>query len=169
MNYDQAFIIVVGIEGGLSLDPNDRGNWTGGAVGSGQLKGTKYGVSAMAYPNEDIANLTIDRAKLLFKQDYWDRVSGDDIPAVIAFGMFDAAVNEGVGGSIKLVQKALGVTVDGVLGPQTLARLNAANVGVFSRTFAIERIVAYSSMVLWHADGDGWVGRVLDVYRQSIM
>ena len=35
-----------GHEGGLSLDPNDRGNWTGGKKGSGELRGTKYGIAA---------------------------------------------------------------------------------------------------------------------------
>src|SRR5271168_855735 len=124
MNFDEAFTIVVGEEGSLSLDRSDRGNWTSGVVGVGQCNGTKFGISAMAYPNEDIANLTLDRAKFLFKRDYWDRVSGDDIPAVVALGLFDAAVNEGVGGSIKLGQAALGVTVDGVLGPGTKAALN---------------------------------------------
>lgn len=169
MNFDQAFAIVVGEEGKLSLDPSDRGNWTSGIVNVGQLKGTKYGVSAMVYPNEDIANLTLDRAKLLFKRDYWDRVSGDDIPAVVALGLFDAAINEGVEGSVKLGQKALGLVADGLLGQQTLARLQGVDARIFARQFAIERIVAYAAMAYWLKDHDGWVGRVIDIYRQMVM
>ena len=46
-------------EGGFTNDPNDRGNWTSGKIGVGELKGTKYGISAMAYPLEDIKNIGI--------------------------------------------------------------------------------------------------------------
>ena len=30
MNFDKAFELVIGAEGGYTKDPNDRGNWTGG-------------------------------------------------------------------------------------------------------------------------------------------
>jgi len=43
MNFDLAFDRVIGHEGGYTDDPRDRGNWTGGATGRGELKGTKYG------------------------------------------------------------------------------------------------------------------------------
>ena len=39
MNYDEAFKITVGHEGGLTLHRQDRGNWTSGKVGVGELKG----------------------------------------------------------------------------------------------------------------------------------
>lgn len=169
MNYDQAFGIVVGIEGALSTDRNDPGNWTGGGVGRGFFLGTKYGVSAAAYPNEDIPNLTLDRAKLIFKRDYWDRVHGDAIPALVALGLFDAAVNEGVGESIKLAQKALGLVADGVLGPATLSGLSAVNGHTFARQFAIARIERYASDPNWERYDGGWTGRVLDIYTQMVM
>lgn len=169
MNFDQAFAFIVGEEGKLSTDPGDKGNWTGGRVNVGTLKGTKYGISAAAYPNEDIANLSLDRAKSFAKRDYWDHVSGDSLPAVIAFGLFDAAYNEGVSESIRLAQKALGLTVDGVFGQATFRGLVGCNVLIFARRFAIARIVAYASLAYWVQDHDGWVGRVLDVYRQMIM
>ncbi len=168
MNFDDAYAFTVGEEGGLSLAPGDPGNWTGGRTGAGTLKGTKYGVSAKAYPNEDIANLTLDRAKLLFKRDYWDKVSGDDLPAVVAFGLFDTAVNEGVVGSLVLAQKALGLGADGVLGPHTLAALKAVDPKRFARQFSLMRIIAYSGMVLWPTEKDGWVGRVLDVHARML-
>jgi hypothetical protein len=39
------------VEGGLSMDERDPGNWTGGAIGKGELRGTKYGISAQTYPH----------------------------------------------------------------------------------------------------------------------
>lgn len=169
MNFDQAFGIIVGEEGTLSVIPSDKGNWTGGQVNVGTLKGTKYGISAAAYPFEDIPNLTLARAKFLAKRDYWDYFSGDAIPAALAFGLFDAGFNEGVGEATRLAQKALGIAVDGVLGRATIAGLLNCNVPKFARSFAIARIVAYASLAYWVQDHDGWTGRVLDVYRQMIM
>ena len=69
-NFDRMFDIVVGHEGGYTANPADRGNWTGGAIGSGTCRGTRFGISAAAYPGLDIANLTIDAAKALYQRDY---------------------------------------------------------------------------------------------------
>jgi hypothetical protein len=50
------------------MDGKDPGNWTGGKVGKGQLKGTKYDVSAAAFPKENIAGLTKDKAIAIYKR-----------------------------------------------------------------------------------------------------
>jgi lysozyme family protein len=47
-DFNIAFELTVGHEGGYSNNPDDPGNWTGGDVGEGQLKGTKYGVSGLS-------------------------------------------------------------------------------------------------------------------------
>lgn len=95
-NFDFAFAIVVKIEGGFSDDPTDRGNWTGGAPGRGSLKGTKYGLSAAVYPREDIVNLTPERVKAIFKEDYWDRHECDKVEWGKALTIFDTSVNGGL-------------------------------------------------------------------------
>jgi hypothetical protein len=46
MGFDRAFEETIGLEGGFSRNPDDNGNWTGGRRGLGELKGTKYGISA---------------------------------------------------------------------------------------------------------------------------
>src|SRR5260370_5459027 len=53
-------------EGGFQNRSDDPGNFTP----AGEQKGTKYGISARAYPNEDIKNLTKQRAAELFQRDY---------------------------------------------------------------------------------------------------
>lgn len=168
MSFADAFAFTVGEEGGLSMDPKDPGNWTGGKVGIGVLKGTKYGISAAQYPSLDIANLTLDQAQGIYKPDYWDKVSGDLIPDAIAGALFDTAVNEGPATAIHAAQKALGIPADGVAGPQTIAALNAVSISKFARAFAIFRIVQYSTMQLWSEDHDGWVGRVIDLYARMV-
>ena len=61
--------IVLDIEGNdqISTDRNDTGNYRP----DGTFVGTKYGISARAYPNVDIVNLTQEDALALYYRDYW--------------------------------------------------------------------------------------------------
>jgi lysozyme family protein len=67
-------------------------------IGKGQCKGTKYGISAMTYPDLDIRNLTLDQAKAIYKRDWWDRINADDLHPAIVFQVWDFAVNAGMNG-----------------------------------------------------------------------
>jgi hypothetical protein len=49
-NFERCMDEVFKHEGGLSLIRADPGNWTGGKVGKGELRGTKYGIAAHAHP-----------------------------------------------------------------------------------------------------------------------
>jgi lysozyme family protein len=99
---------VIELEGGYVDDPTDRGGET------------KYGISKKAYPNEDIKNLTIERAKQLYIQDYVKPCKADLLNKDIQYAHFDAAVNHGVKGAAKILQRASGVKDDGIIGKITL-------------------------------------------------
>jgi len=158
--FDFAFTRTVGHEGGLSLDRNDRGNWTSGVIGQGELRGTKYGIASHAYPTLDIRGLTIEQAKAIYRRDYWDRIKADQLPAALAVDVFDAAVNMGVSQATRMMQRALGVTADGLIGPQTIAAAGAANPERFRRLFAAEWLGFYTDLPGWPHFGKGWVRRV---------
>jgi len=161
-NFEKAFAIVVGVEARLSLDPNDPGNWTGGARGAGVLKGTKYGISAKAYPNEDIANLTLDRAQALYRADYWNKVSGDALPYPLCLLVFDCAVNQGEGIARTRMQTALGVVADGVIGPKTIAAAQASTVEHWGAFMTLRRH-RYEQSPDYPRYGDGWSNRLFIV------
>ena len=76
--------LVVGEEGGFTADPTDSGNWTGGAPGRGECRGTRWGISAAAYPLLDIARLQLTDAQAIYRRDYWDRLQGDALPPALA-------------------------------------------------------------------------------------
>ena len=132
MSFESALKKTLHMEGGLSLDPDDSGNWTGGAKGSGELKGTKYGISAAQYPSEDIKNLTPNRAASLYKRDYWDSINLDNIlNETLQEKLFDTAVNQGIQTAVILLQNAVNalqpdtpISVDGVVGPVTIQAAN---------------------------------------------
>lgn len=158
-SYVYAFAKVIEAEGGLSLDPKDNGNWTGGREGIGELKGTHLGISASAYPDEDIKNLTLDRAKFLYKRDYWDKVEGDKLPDPLCHFVFDAAVNQGVVPAQRMLQTALKVKVDGNIGPKTLAAAKGMNHETCA-VFMTLRAYRYMSTYRFDMYGEGWFKRL---------
>src|SRR5574337_1062858 len=93
MEFSEAFQRLLGNEGSYSDDPADPGNWTGGKVGEGELRGTKYGISAKTYPALDIAHLTAEQAQAIYYADYWMAHKLDQLPDVLRFDVFDGAVN----------------------------------------------------------------------------
>jgi lysozyme family protein len=157
------FAILIGEEGGLSREASDPGNWTGGRIGVGNLAGTKYGISAAAYPDVDIVGLTLNAARAIYVRDYWDQIEGDDVPPQAALILFDSAVNNGVSCAVEYMQMALGVKVDGVLGDGTRTARVAA-VARDARGFAVEvlarRIDAMGNLSGWEEFGLGWSRRV---------
>ncbi|WP_423396018.1 glycoside hydrolase family 108 protein [Burkholderia sp. LMG 21824] len=157
--FDQAFALVVGAEGGFSTDQNDPGNWTGGHVGVGVFKGTKYGISAASYPNLDIANLSVDDAKAIYGTDYWSAACCDQMPWPLALFMFDCAVNQGVGTAKMTLQQALGVVADGVIGPVTLAAAQSADVEHVA-LFMAQRGIRYTHSPIFPSNGLGWFKRL---------
>jgi lysozyme family protein len=160
MNFDEAFQRVVGHEGKYQEDRADRGNWTSGIIGVGELRGTKFGISAMAYPHLDIKNLTLAQAKDIYKRDYWDRAKMGEYDPGFAFQVFDAQVNHGPGNAIRFLQRAVGVADDGSVGRLTLAAVKATSVTDLVMLFNSERLAFITRLEKFQRYGGGWVNRV---------
>ena len=169
-SFDQAFEFVVGHEGGYTADRRDRGNWTSGKIGVGQLKGTKFGVSAMSYPDLDIKNLTVEDAKAIYLKDYWEKVRSDDLPVGVDYLVFDIAVNHGVRDAIQWLQLAAGTNPDGVFGPQTLAAVQRRDPLRLIEEIGVTRQMDYIALKSWPTYGKGWTRRGYGVVvRATIM
>jgi lysozyme family protein len=168
--YDNAFRAVVGEEGGFTANPADPGNWTGGACGSGRCVGTKYGISAAAYPTLDIAALTLDDAQTIYRRDYWDKMQGDNLPPALALLVFDAAVNSGVSRAVRWLQSAIGVKADGVLGAVSLAaaRNSAGHGAAVLAEFQAQRLMFLAGLPTWRTFGLGWARRLCRMQYEAL-
>jgi len=158
--FEHAFRVVIGEEGGYTADPADPGNWTGGAPGRGECRGTCWGISAAAYPALDIAGLGLPGARAIYRRDYWDRVRGGDLPPALALLVFDAAVNNGVGRAVRWLQAAAGVAADGALGPATLAAVRARPGPALCAEVQAQRLVFMAALPTWPHFGLGWARRL---------
>jgi hypothetical protein len=88
---------------------------------------TKYGVDQRSHPNEDIKNLTKERATQIYWDSYWTPVKADQLKDGVAEVVCNIGVNAGKGRAIKWLQQACNVDVDGVIGPKTLTAANLQN------------------------------------------
>jgi len=146
--WDTSINITLGFEGGYVNNPNDKGGET------------KYGISKKAYPDLDIANLTIEQAKEIYKRDYWDRCKCAFIPDALSMALFDFAVNSGTKRAIRYLQRALGVTVDGVMGNQTIGACNRIPTKYVFEKFIQYRLDYLQNLNGWKYFGNGWGRRV---------
>lgn len=160
VTFDVAFERLIGHEGKFTDDSKDKGNWTGGRVGTGELKGTKYGVSAAAYPHLDIKNLTLAQAKDIYRRDYWGRAGADQYDGAIAFQVFDAAVNHGIENAVRFLQRAAGVADDGYIGPVTLGAVQGMTVTDVLMRFNAARLRFYTQLSTWPEYSKGWALRI---------
>lgn len=95
-------------------DPNDKGGKT------------KYGITERTYPDIDIEKLTVEKAREIYRQDYWTACSVGQIPAPLSIALFDAVVHHRPRTAVGLLQQALDVSADGLIGPQTITAARIA-------------------------------------------
>lgn len=148
--FDQCFDKLISHEGGYVNDPRDAGGET------------KFGISKRAYPQVDIKNLTLGAAKEIYKRDYWDRAQCDKLPPSVAYVLFDAAVNSGIGQAIRFLQRAVNVADDGVIGPMTIAAITRLDAESVCARYIGQRLEFMTKLTTWDVYGKGWSRRLAD-------
>lgn len=152
MQFDEAFHHLLGHEGGYVNHPDDPGGETNWGV-------TKVVARQHGYEGF-MKDMPVGVAKAIYRKSYWDAVQADSLPPAIRYAVFDAAVNSGVGTSVRWLQQAVGATPDGVLGPKTLAAINEVNSDGLLRRMLAKRLTAMTSMSGWPSFSKGWARRV---------
>lgn len=149
MEFGAAFETLIGHEGGYVNDPTDPGGET------------KYGISKRAYPRVDIKGLTLEGAKRLYREDYWDPLGGDSLGDPLDYAIFDLAVNSGVKTATKMLQTALGILPDGAWGPASAAALTAArDRKTVALRVAATRLGYMTCLATWEHHSKGWARRI---------
>lgn len=148
MNFDQAFERLIKHEGGLVEHKADPGGLT------------NFGITKRSYPAEDIRGMTLARAKVIYHRDFWLAAGCNYVPEAARFDLFDMAVNSGVQSAIMTMQRAIGATPDGIIGPKTLMLLDNIDPLRFRMRFNGYRLQLMSTLSHWPAFGRGWANRI---------
>ena len=154
MNFDEAFARLIDPqhEGGYVADIRDPGGET------------NLGISKRSYPAEDIKNMTPERAKFLYRRDFWGPAGCDAVPDIIRYQLFDFAVNTSAPGkcttAIKVLQRAVGAYDDGLLGPVTLMKAGSMPPAELRNIFEAKIIRYYTSLKNFPIYGAGWMNRL---------
>lgn len=154
MTFDEAFERLIGHEGGYSNNPKDPGGETMWGI-------TKRVAEANGY-HGSMASLTLAAAKEIARREYWTPCKAESFAGAIGFQLFDIAYNSGVSTSAKLLQRAVGVKDDGIIGPATIAATNKMEPLTVVCLLNAKRIKFYTSLGAWPTFGKGWANRAAD-------
>ncbi|RAK52147.1 glycoside hydrolase family 108 protein [Phenylobacterium deserti] len=165
-NFDRCLGAVLRHEGGYVDDPRDNGGATNKGVTLATLKEAKVDLDGDGDTDKaDLKRLTDKDAGKIYKARYWNTVHGDELPSGLDYMLFDASVNHGPARARRWLQQALGVSVDGVLGPKTFAALRAASAAALLAKIAGYREALYRNHEDFDRFGRGWMRRLTDVSR----
>ena len=151
-------------EGGYVNHPKDPGGET------------NLGVTKRVYEEfggtKDMKDLTREDVEPIYKKNYWDRLKGDQLPAGLDLCVFDFGVNAGTGRAAKFLQKMIGTTPDGGIGPMTLKSVNeyVTKNGIENtiKRYQMGRQKYYESLSTFATFGKGWTRRVKETTDLAI-
>lgn len=111
-------------EGGFANDPYDRGGAT--------MKGITLTTFRQYYGSgktvSDLKNITDAQWGHIFKVGYWDKLKCDSfVNQSVANLLVDFGWMSGVAVAAKAIQIIVGVKADGIIGPKSIAAINAFN------------------------------------------
>ena len=163
-NYDKCLETILHHEGGYVNHPKDPGGET------------NLGVTKRVYEEfggtKDMKDLTVEDVAPIYKKGYWDKMKCDDIPSGLDLCLFDFGVNAGPGRAAKFLQSMIGTTVDGGIGPNTLAKLeeyireNGEHEAV--NKYQEMRQKYYENLSTFATFGRGWTRRVQETTKLAL-
>lgn len=157
-DFPRALEVVLKLEGGYSDDPRDSGGKTNFGI-------TEKVARAFGYTGE-MRNLTKQTAAEIYKQGYWLNCKCDQLPYPLSLYVFDCAVNQGSDAAKKLLQAALNVKQDGLIGSVTLAAARKSG-SETAALFMAGRALRYTGTRGFDVYGRGWLKRLFIVTREG--
>jgi lysozyme family protein len=163
-NYDKCLKTILHHEGGYVNHPKDPGGET------------NLGVTKRVYQEhggtKDMKDLLVEDVAPIYKKGYWDKIKGDDLPGGLDLCVFDFGVNAGPGRAAKFLQQMIGTTVDGGIGPNTLAKVeeyvreNGEHETV--KKYQEMRQKYYEQLSTFATFGRGWTRRVEETTKLAL-
>jgi Glycosyl hydrolase 108/Predicted Peptidoglycan domain len=141
--FDASMPFIFKAEGGYSDNPADPGGPTNFGITLATLKAYEGDQNLTA---EDVKKLTPDVAKEIYRTAYWNRMQCGSLPNGLDLEVFDFGVNAGPGEAVKMLQKIVGVTADGSIGPITLSALGQLKPRDLISRYSDARLAYYKAL-----------------------
>ncbi|MGH6771114.1 MAG: glycoside hydrolase family 108 protein, partial [Xanthobacteraceae bacterium] len=162
--YDESLRRLLVHEGGYSNHPSDPGG------------PTKFGITIHDYRKyidarataADVRAMTVDQAKAIYRDKYWNAMRCDALPAGVDYCIFDYGVNSGTGRAPKVLQRVLGIAVDGKVGPATIEVAKRRDPAALVNAICDERMRFLQALKTWPVFGKGWGRRVREVRAAAL-
>ena len=152
LTFIQIFNRLIGHEGGYVNDPRDPGGETNWGI-------TKRTAQANGYQGSMRA-MTREQAYKIYYSAFWLRYQCDKMPEAVAYQFFDAAVNHGLGNASRMLQRAVNVADDGIIGNMTIAAIKKMAISDVIMRLNAERLEFYCKLSTFATFGKGWIRRV---------
>lgn len=147
-------------EGGYVDHPADPGGATNRGVTQATYDAWR---KAGGLATRSVRLIEDDEVGAIYRDRYWSEAGCDALPWPMSLAHFDAAVNHGPRNAVRILQRALGVKVDGKIGPVTVAAARSAG-PLMVRLMLCERRSFYHEIVVQRPTLrvflDGWLNRL---------
>jgi len=157
--FDACMPFIFKAEGGYSDNPADPGGPTNYGITLATLRAYEGDPNLTA---DAVKKLSPEKAKEIYRTAYWNRMQCGELPPGLDLEVFDFGVNSGPAESVKTLQRIVGVTQDGSIGPITLAPVGQFNVDDLISRFAQARLAFYQSLNMPEFE-QGWATRVAQI------
>jgi lysozyme family protein len=168
MSFDIALKETLSHEGGWAKHPSDPG----GSTMKGVTKATYEGWLGKAVNDRELEHIPDEHLVAIYRDLFWNRIRGDELPPPVAMMVFDFAVNSGPARAIRHLQSVVGASPDGQLGPQTMAAIDnyIARYGIegLIKSYSFSRLRYLRDLKTWRIFGRGWEKRVIAVERKAL-
>lgn len=155
-NFFDCLDIILKHEGGFVDHPKDPGG------------ATNKGVTHKTYSQflgrplngvEELKQIPDGHVMAIYKTGYWDTVRGDELPSGVDLAVFDWSVNSGHRRASRALQKVVGASPDGIIGPRTVAAVLCTDPTAIIKEFDEIRVDFYKSLNTFETFGRGWLKR----------
>ena len=163
-NFDKCLAMLLAHEGGFVNHPKDPGGMT------------NLGVTRAVYEDwvdgpvseQDMRDLKPEDVGPIYKKKYWDRVKADNLPEGLDWSCFDWCVNSGSKRPAKALQRIIGATADGSIGPATLTLVADHDPVELIEKMFDSRQSFYEGLTTFDTFGRGWTRRNKETLEQSL-
>lgn len=159
-NLENALGRVLAHEGGYVNHPADPGGATNRGVTQRVYDAYR---ERKGLARRSVRAITPDEVSEIYKRQYWDAVSADELPLGLDYAVFDYAVNSGPRRAIQDLQRELKVTADGIIGQITMRAIQSEDVFDLIERLCARRLRFLKGLKTWRHFGKGWSNRVSEV------